>query len=146
MSRRHRCHHADVAAFRRRGDDLVVDLFPTGSSLNGRPHAALKQRTLVYYEAGSYSPASRHQCFCCGWHFHSRARLAGAFLIAVHAADPRPTSAAVGAVCDECWTGPNSKSLSEIELAATSLLHRVCPGGQFRPRHQPEQKHRSARP
>ena len=100
MSNRNR-HRADAAAFRSRGD-LITDLSEVGSSLHGRPHAALKRRTLTFYEAGSYTPSSRHQCFCCGWHFCSRARLAGAQLIAVHAADPRPTSAAVGAVCDEC--------------------------------------------
>jgi len=45
MSSRHRRHRADVAAFRRCGDDLLVDLFD----------AALKQRTLTFYEAGSYA-------------------------------------------------------------------------------------------
>lgn len=56
MSSRHRRHRADVAAFRRCGDDLLVDLFEAGTSLHGRPHAALKQRTLTFYEAGSYAP------------------------------------------------------------------------------------------
>ena len=129
MSSRRR-HQADVAAFRG-GGDLLVDLFPAGTSLHGRPHAALKQRTLTFYEAGSYTMSSWHQCFCCQWHFRTRARLAGAHLIAVHAADPRPTSAAVGAACTACWIGLNSTSLSEIEVAATTLLRGICPGGSF---------------
>lgn len=95
MSSRRRHHHghrADVAGFRGRGG-LLVDLFPAGTSLAGRPHAALKRRTLTFYEAGSYRMSSWHECFCCGWHFRTRAQLAGAFLVAVHAADPRPTDA-----------------------------------------------------
>ena len=48
MSSRHRRHRADVAAFRRCDDDLLVDLFEAGTSLHGRPHAALKQRTLTF--------------------------------------------------------------------------------------------------
>jgi hypothetical protein len=55
VSNRNR-HRADVAAFRRCGDDLLVDLFEAGTSLHGRPLAALKQRTLTFYEAGSYAP------------------------------------------------------------------------------------------
>jgi hypothetical protein len=129
MSRRHRQLHADVAAFRGRGDDLLVDLFEVGA-VRGRPRAGLKRRTLTFYEAGSYAMASHHQCFVCGWHFRSRARLAGAHLIAVHATDPRPTSAAVGAICKLCWA---DQSLSVIEQAATTLLRRVCPGGSFHP-------------
>jgi len=117
----------EAAAFRRRGD-LLTDLFAAGTDLRGRPHAGLKQRTVSYYEANSYSPASSHQCFVCQWHFHSRARLAAAFLIAVPAADPHPTAAAIGAICDACW---RSESVSEIEISATRLLHRVCPGGRF---------------
>ncbi|TYL93436.1 hypothetical protein FXB40_21640 [Bradyrhizobium rifense] len=121
---------ADIARFRRSSGDLIVDLFEAGTPLHGCPNVGLKQRTLAYYEAGSYSPTSSHQCFVCQWHFRSRARLAGAFLIAVPAADPRPSSAAIGAVCDACW---GSKSLPEIEIAATSLLRRVCPDGRFTP-------------
>jgi hypothetical protein len=132
MSSRHQ-RRADDAAFRRRGDDLLVDLFEAGTSLHGRPRAGLTRRTLAYWDKGSYSRASRHQCFVCGWHFRSRARLAGAFLIAVRASDPRPTDAAVGAVCSECWVGPNSRSLPEIEVAAITLLRAVCPGGSFQP-------------
>ena len=53
----------------------------------------LGARTRPFYEAGSYRMSSWHECFCCGWHFRTRAQLAGAFLVAVHAADPRPTDA-----------------------------------------------------
>ena len=118
MSSRHQ-RRANVAHLRRSPGDLITDLFATGTSLHGRPHAGLKQRTLAFWDKGSYSPTSRHRCFACGWHFRSPERLAGAFLIAIRASDPRPTDAAVGAVCSECWVGPNSKSPSEIEVAAT---------------------------
>ena len=54
MSRRQL--RADIARFRQSPGDLIVDLFEAGTPLHGRPHAGLKQRTLAYYEAGSYSP------------------------------------------------------------------------------------------
>ena len=59
MSSRHQ-RRADTAAFRRASGDLLVDLFAAGTSLHGRPHAGLKQRTLAYWGKGSYSPTSRH--------------------------------------------------------------------------------------
>ena len=119
---------ADIARFRQSPGDLIVDLFEAGTSLRGRPHANLKQRTSVYYQAGSYTRSSSHQCFVCKWPFQSRARLAGAFLIAIPASEPRPASAAVGAVCNVGWA---AKSLPEIEEAATILLRAVRPGGRF---------------
>ena len=104
MSNRHQRRAA-----RRRAPDLLVDHFEAGTPLHGRPHAGLKTKTVKYWSDGSYSPASWHQCFVCGWPFQSPARSAGAFLIAVQASDPHPTEAAIGAVCDVCW---GSKSLA----------------------------------
>jgi hypothetical protein len=122
---------ADIERFRSPGD-LIVDLVPVGTPLDGRPHTALKQRSLLYYTAGSYSASSSHQCLVCQWRFRSRARLAGAHLIAIHAREARPTSAAVGAICDRCW-GSESVSMPEVEIAAQTLLRRICPGGCWCP-------------
>ena len=123
MSNRHQRRAA-----RRRAPDLLVDHFEAGTSLHGRPHAGLKTKTVKYWSDGSYSPASWHQCFVCGWPFQSPARSAGAFLIAVQASDPHPTEAAI-APSATCAGAPSP--LPEIEAAATTFLHAVCPGGSF---------------
>lgn len=125
-SRRQR--RADASASRRlnrqiAGGALDTCLIPAGASLAGHRH----ERRFREIIADMHHDPRGIACLCCREPIQT-SRPYGALLLAIAAAHPGVGTCST--VCALCWTPDD---LSEVEIAATRVLRKIIPNGNFEP-------------
>ncbi|MBA4034943.1 MAG: hypothetical protein C0480_10130 [Bradyrhizobium sp.] len=105
------------------GHPLDTALIEVGTSLVGHRHA----RVFADATGDACRSASGMKCMACAQTFTNMRPMAAVLLAC---SSVRPSFASSSGICLACW---RPDDLSEIEIAATRVLRKVIPNGEFEP-------------